>query len=107
MRVFSLKTCDTCRKALKALREAGHDPEVIDIRADGMSDRDLNGILAAFGDEAINIRSTTWRGLTDQEQLNHPKELLRDHPTLLKRPVIEHQGTLYQGWTDQVRSALL
>ncbi|WP_418152447.1 arsenate reductase family protein [Litorimonas sp. RW-G-Af-16] len=31
MKVYHLKTCDTCRKAIKALQAAGHDPELIDV----------------------------------------------------------------------------
>ncbi len=51
MRFFGLKTCDTCRKALKAL--AGREVTVIDVRADGVSDGDRAAILAAFGEGAI------------------------------------------------------
>jgi len=34
MIVYGLKTCDTCRKALKALPDAGF----VDVRADGLPD---------------------------------------------------------------------
>ena len=89
MRFFGLKTCDTCRKALKALRDAGHDPQVIDVRADGVPAEDLDHIVATFGDAAINRASTTWRGLSDAEKASDPKDLLAAHPTLMKRPVID------------------
>ena len=59
MRFFGLKTCDTCRKALKALGEAGITPEVIDVRADGVSEADRAAMVAAFGDKVINRASTT------------------------------------------------
>ncbi|MDP5361244.1 MAG: hypothetical protein NWP79_03730 [Paracoccaceae bacterium] len=49
MRFFGLKTCDTCRKALKNLAAAGYDPQVIDVRADGISAADLQTIIATFG----------------------------------------------------------
>lgn len=35
MIVHMLKTCDTCRKALAALKAAGFTPQVVDVRADG------------------------------------------------------------------------
>lgn len=104
MRFFGLKTCDTCRKALKAL--ADRDFSVIDVRADGVSDADRAAILAAFGEGAINTRSTTWRGLSESERAATPDALLAAHPTLMKRPVIEHNGTWYQGWTPTTRAAL-
>ncbi len=106
MRVFSLKTCDTCRKALAALRAAGHAPEVIDVRADGIGAEDLAAIVAAFGPAAVNRSSATWRALSDKERAADPAVLIAAHPTLLKRPVIEQDGQWHQGWTASVRAAL-
>jgi len=104
MRFFGLKTCDTCRKALKLL--ADRDVEVIDVRADGVSDADRTAILAAFGVGALNTRSTTWRGLSEDERAQDPAVLLAAHPTLMKRPVIELNGVWYQGWTPETRAAI-
>lgn len=107
MRVFALKSCDTCRKALAELRAVGHAPQVIDIRSDGLGDVDMHQILTQFGDAAINRASTTWRGLTDAEKQLDPGRLLRDFPTLLKRPVIEHDGRWTIGWGPAVQKAWL
>lgn len=107
MRFFGLKTCDTCRKSLKAMAEKGMTPEIIDVRADGVSEADRSAILAAFGDAALNRASTTWRGLSDEEKASDPALLLAAHPTLMKRPVIEHEGKLYLGWKKDVQDALL
>ena len=107
MRFFGLKACDTCRKALKTLEAAGMSPEVIDVRADGVTAADRAAILAAFGDGALNTRSTTWRGLSESERARPAADLLADHPTLMKRPVIEKDGQWYQGWTKDVQTALL
>ena len=104
MRFFGLKSCDTCRKAIKALKEAGHDPQVIDVRADGVSEVDLNVIMAQFGDKAINRASTTWRGLSDTEKQADIADLLAAHPTLMKRPVIETDGTWTIGWAKPVQA---
>ncbi len=103
MRVFVLKSCDTCRKALAHLRAAGHDPQVIDIRTEGIGDADLSRILGQFGPAALNRASTTWRGLSEKEQLLDTEQLLRTYPALLKRPVIEHQGHWTQGWGPAVQ----
>lgn len=107
MRVFALKSCDTCRKALAQIRAAGHDPQVIDIRADGISAADLSDILGQCGLAALNRASTTWRGLTDAEKLWDPARLLARYPTLLKRPVIENAGHWTAGWTAETQSNLL
>ena len=107
MRFFGLKTCDTCRQALKSLAAAGYAPELIDVRADGVSDTDRAAIVAAFGDAAINRASTTWRGLTDPEKAGDPATLLAAHPTLMKRPVIEVDGHWTIGWKADVQAKYL
>lgn len=107
MRFFGLKTCDTCRKALKFLADAGHVPTVIDVRADGISDEDRVQIIAQFGDAAINRASTTWRGLTDAEKALDPAALLAAHPTLMKRPVITVNGVWTIGWKADVQAKYL
>ncbi len=102
MRLFGLKTCDTCRKALKSLPSA----DFLDVRAEGVPEPVLKKALDQFGEALLNTRSTTWRGL-DQEQRARPVlELLQDHPTLMKRPLIESEGALFLGWTPETRSGL-
>ena len=107
MRFFGLKSCDTCRKALKSLAAAGYTPQVIDVRADGLSADDQRSIMAAFGDQAINRASTTWRGLSDAEKASDPLALLQAHPTLMKRPVIEQDDAWTIGWKADVQAKYL
>ena len=107
MRVFSLKSCDTCRKALAEMRAAGLAPEVIDVRADGVAPADRAAMVAALGEAVLNRRSTTWRGLSEAERGGDPEGLLEAHPTLMKRPVIERDGQWSVGWTNDVRSQVL
>ncbi|MBJ6370127.1 arsenate reductase [Sedimentitalea sp. CAU 1593] len=103
MRLFGLKNCDTCRKALKSLPDA----RFIDVRSDGVPEELLVSALDQFGDALLNTRSTTWRGLDQNERAEPPLDLLKKHPTLMKRPLIEsHDGQLFLGWTAEVRSAL-
>lgn len=107
MRFFGLKSCDTCRKALKSLAASGYTPDVIDVRADGVSDADRAQIIAVFGDAALNRASTTWRGLSDAEKAVDPANLLAAHPTLMKRPVIEMDGSWTIGWKADVQAKYL
>ncbi|MEY8837433.1 ArsC/Spx/MgsR family protein, partial [Cribrihabitans sp. XS_ASV171] len=76
MRLFGLKTCDTCRKALKTLPDA----EYVDVRADGVPSEVIERALAEFGDRLVNTRSTTWRGLSEDERSQSPSHLLAAHP---------------------------
>ncbi len=107
MRVFCLKSCDTCRRALRELRAAGHDVQVVDVRADGVDRADLERFRAVFGDALLNRRSTTWRGLDDADRARDPVELLARYPALMKRPVIEVGAGLFLGWGPETRKALL
>ena len=102
MRLYGLKTCDTCRKALKVLENA----EFVDVRAEGVAQEVLERAYAEFGGALVNTRSTTWRGLSEEERQAAPIALLQAHPTLMKRPLIEADGVLYLGWGKDVQAAL-
>lgn len=102
MEIYGLKTCDTCRKALKNIPEAVFR----DVRADGVPENVLKSAYACFGDRLINTRSTTWRGLDEAERARDPLALLAAHPALMKRPLIDHDGALYLGWSTEVAAAL-
>lgn len=109
IRLYGLKSCDTCKKALKALQAAGHDPAFVDVRAEADLDAKLPVWLAAAGPDAlINTRSTTWRGLSEVERAraqSDPQGLLKAHPALIKRPVIERGDAVSVGWTKDVQAA--
>lgn len=102
MQLFGLKNCDTCRKALKILDNV----DFVDVRTQGVPADILAQAVAEFGDAVVNTRSTTWRGLSDQQRKIAPLELLRQHPTLMKRPLIEHGGKLFLGWSAKTQTAL-
>ncbi|TNF18172.1 MAG: arsenate reductase [Rhodobacteraceae bacterium] len=102
MRLYGLKNCDTCRKALKQLEDA----EFVDVRTQGVPEAVLRAALERFGARTINTRSTTWRELSTEARAAPPLSLLKAHPTLMKRPLIAHGDALYLGWDKQVQAAL-
>ena len=110
--VFHLKNCDTCKKAIKALHDAGRHLTLIDVRQDGISHEDLARIESAVGFEAlVNKSSTTWRGLGahQKEDLTSTKALalMAEYPTLIKRPVIDDGKTITVGWKKDVETLRL
>jgi arsenate reductase-like glutaredoxin family protein len=107
MRVYGIRSCDTVRKAMTALAAAGHAPELVDIRADGIEEADLKRFFAAFGEALINRRSTTWRGLSEAERAGDPIWQISAHPALMKRPVIEADGRLTLGWDKATQAQWL
>lgn len=107
-----LKSCDTCRKAQKELSTAGKVFDVIDVRADGVSLEKLTEWATKVDwQKLLNTRSTTWRGLDEQEKSDMNVEkalaLMARHPTLIKRPVIEVDNMVYVGWTAETKAGLL
>ncbi|NVO23436.1 ArsC/Spx/MgsR family protein [Donghicola mangrovi] len=102
MNLYGLKTCDTCRKAAKALPDANY----IDVRKDGVPAEVLSAAYDVFGDKLVNKSSTTWRGLDEAERARPALELLAEHPTLMKRPLITRDGQMWLGWTKDVQAEL-
>ncbi|WP_299777777.1 ArsC/Spx/MgsR family protein [uncultured Roseobacter sp.] len=102
MRLYGLKNCDTCRKALKALPKA----ELVDVRVEGVPGDVLTAALAQFGDALVNTRSTTWRGMDEADRNKPPLEQLKAHPSLMKRPLIVDGAKMHLGWTKDTQAAL-
>ena len=107
MKLYGLKNCDTCKKALKELEAAGKRVKFIDIRDETDLPVKVPTWLVQSGKEKlVNKRSTTWRGLSDQDKEGDPLPILIEHPTLIKRPVIERGKSLFVGWGKDVSEVL-
>lgn len=92
--VYGISNCDTCRKALKWLKERDVEHRFVDLRKDGLSTTQVEAWLDAVGlDVLVNKRGTTWRKLDDatKDSLSPQTapDLLVANPTLIKRPVFE------------------
>lgn len=101
MTLYGLKSCDTCRKALKVLEGA----DFVDVRADGVPGEVLAAAHARFGDVLVNRASTTWRGLSDDEKSGDVLDLIAAHPTLMKRPLIVEGDKMTLGWKADAQEA--
>lgn len=105
--LYGIPTCDTCKKAIKALESADHEVTFRDIRADPLSPSEWDELILEFGDRLVNRASTTYRGLSDWMKASEAEEQLANHPALMKRPVIRSEEKLYLGWDSGVQTALL
>ena len=100
MDIYGIKTCDSCRKAIKELADANF----VDLRKDGISPDLLARAYAKFGDAIVNKKSATWRGFDDATRAMDPLKLLTLNPTVMKRPLImDDQGVLTLGWGTDVQ----
>ena len=107
MILYGISTCDTCKKALKALEAAGKSVTFRDIRAEPLSEAEIDKVVMEFGDRAVNKQSTTYRGFSDFLKVSDPEAQIAAQPAVMKRPVIEADGKFYLGWGDAVQAALL
>ncbi len=99
--IYHLSTCDTCRRILKELRPPA-GIRLQDIREEPVSEsqlaemRELSGSYEAL----VNKRARLYaqRGLKNQQLREADyKNLLLEHYTFLKRPVIVTGGAIFIG----------
>ncbi len=106
MIVYGISTCDTTKKAIKALERAGHAVSFRDVRSDPMTSAEIDRLVTEFGDRLINKQSTTYRGFSDFLRVSDPEAQIAAQPSVMKRPVIEHEGKFWLGWDAPVQTAL-
>lgn len=111
MKTYTLKNCDTCKKALKWLDAEGIAFDNHDVRADGVSADWVGPVVEALGWEvALNRRSTTWRRLSDADKdaidTQKAVALILANPTLMKRPVFVKGKTVICGFDAKAQEAV-
>lgn len=110
-KVNGLKSCDTCKKALKWMAAEGLEHSFRDVRADPVTLAEVTLWGNAVGwDKLVNKASTTWRGLSEAEKAfalgEGAAKLLVANPTLIKRPVFEVGDTILVGFKAEQQAAL-
>jgi arsenate reductase len=103
--VYGIRNCDTCRRALRWLEQRGVAARLHDLRADGLDAPRLESWLGKTSwQDLLNRRSTTWRQLPERDRdvadAEAAARLLLAHPTLVKRPLVEHGGALLIGFRE-------
>jgi arsenate reductase len=104
MILYGLSTCDTTKKALKALQRAGKDVVFRDVRAQPLTSAEIDAIITEFGDRAVNKQSTTYRGFSDFLRESEADAQIAAQPTVMKRPIIQDGATWYLGWDEAIEA---
>ncbi len=107
MKLYGIPNCTTVKKARAWL--AAHDVavEFHDFKKDGVTQAWLQKVARQTGWEAlVNRRGTTWRQLADGEKAaisdeSAAIELMLTKPSIIKRPVLEHDGRYHLGFDEQ------
>jgi len=106
IRLYGIANCDTVRKARKWLEAEGRDYTFHDFKKEGADPARVESWIAAKGvDTVVNRRGTTFRNLSEEEKAanadgNNAVTLLVKHPSMIKRPVVEHPGGILIGFKD-------
>nr|WP_229428575.1 ArsC family reductase [Microvirga pudoricolor] len=104
--LYGIKNCDTMKKARAWLDAAGVPYVFHDYRSQGIDRARLEGWARQVGWETLLNRSgTTFRKLPDDEKdgLDERKalSLMLEHPSLIKRPVLDRQGQVIVGFKPE------
>ena len=104
--IYGIKNCDAMKKAFAWLDGHGVAYEFHDYKAAGIDAARLAAWSKEVGWEVLlNTKGTTWRKLspTQQSHVDEAKalKLMGEHPSLIKRPVLENGGTLLVGFVPE------
>ncbi len=92
--IFHNPNCGTSRNTLAAIREAGHEPTVIEYLKAGWTKAQLKEILKAMGAgprDVLRVRGTPAEelGLTDPKASDEAiLDAMVAHPILVERPIV-------------------
>jgi Spx/MgsR family transcriptional regulator len=113
LKLYGLRKCSTCQKAMDWLDDQKIAYSFTDYSQTALKKDQVAGWARALGgwEKMINRAGYTWRGLppAKTEGLTDSKavQLALDHPSLIRRPLIEHgDGTVTVGFSDKVRKAI-
>lgn len=103
MDIYGIKNCDTVKKALKWLDSNNRNYAFHDFKKEGVNREQLAAWESQVGwDTLLNRRGTTWRKLPDEVRDNIDRDsalaVMEDNPSVIKRPVVEHQGQVSVGF---------
>ncbi len=106
MIVYGISTCDSTKAALKALQKADKSATFRDIRANPLTEAEIDQIITQFGDKAVNKQSTTYRSFSPFLREAQPEAQIAAQPTVMKRPVIRNGSSWYLGWDADIEAKL-
>lgn len=112
--VYGIPACSTVKKARTFLDEQGKAYTFHDYKKHGVPEQQLDAWIQAVGWEPlVNRQGTTWRKFDDATKAGvvdaaSAKALMMANASLIKRPVIAHQGkVLSVGFDDKKAQAVL
>lgn len=110
IKLYGLPYCDGTQAVMKWFEQKGIDTSLHNYKTDGISKEKLTEWAGKLGwEKLLNKRSTTWRGLSKEEQDKVVDETtavnaMLQNTSLIKRPVIESGKNLLAGFDEKLLS---
>lgn len=106
IQLYGIPNCDTVKKARKWLDAQSIDYDFHDYKKEGADPARLASWSDAVGWEVLlNKRGTTFRKLDDEAKADIDREkaiaLMAEHPSMIKRPVVEYAGAILVGFKEE------
>jgi Spx/MgsR family transcriptional regulator len=111
--LYGIPNCDTVKKARVWLEGEGKAHTFHDYKKEGADPERIAGWIAAAGlDVVVNRKGTTFRALSDADKARAADAatapaLLAANPSVIKRPIVEHQGGILVGFKPDEWAAAL
>ncbi len=111
--IYGIKNCSTMKKAFDWLEAHHIEYRFHDYKREGIDAATLQRWCTTLGSAMlVNTRGTTWRKLSPTQQALAGDAdaigLMQTYPSLIKRPVLDHDGSLLAGFSpDAWAKALL
>lgn len=104
--IYGIKNCDTIKKTRKYFENKGLEYQFHDYRVDGIESEWLSNALSQLDwEKVLNKRGTTFRQLSQEQKDNineaNVAELLKEHPAMIKRPIIDTGEQLILGFYEK------
>ena len=108
--IYGIPNCDSVKKARKWLEAKNIEYDFVDVRENTPDASHISYWVTALGAEKmVNKRSTTWKNMSEGERLKAQTgdtvSVLLANPTLIKRPVLEHNEVLDVGFKADAYAA--
>ncbi len=110
--LFGIKNCDTVKKSLKWLKDRNVSIEFNDFKKQPPTLEQLTKWNKTLGWETLlNRRGTTWRKLPEEIKTTITEEsalaIMLDQPSIIKRPILEHNDQVSCGFQPEYWETLL
>ena len=104
--IYGIKACDTMKKARAWLDDQGVAYAFHDYKSAGIDAKTLQGWAKKVGwEKLLNRAGTTFRKLPDADKADIDEQkalaLMLAHPSMIKRPVLEHGRDLIVGFKPE------